>query len=86
MLPLASRMTPMLIGRAAVGVRCWIVWGCPSSSRMKSSMVKIRYQPALTVDDGRDHVDQPDVDLQLSAKECAQEQEDGRRVDNSSHG
>jgi hypothetical protein len=28
-------MTPMLTGRSAVG-RCAIVWGCPSSSMMKS--------------------------------------------------
>ena len=34
---------------------------------------EIRYRPAFAVDDGRDHVDQQDADLDLSAKECAQE-------------
>ena len=43
---------------------------------------EIRYRPAFSVDDGRDHVDQQDValELQLSAKECAREQEDDRRA------
>jgi len=46
---------------------------------------EIRYRPVFSslpdVDDGRDHVDQRDVDLQLSAQECAQEQEDDGRAD-----
>jgi hypothetical protein len=46
---------------------------------------EIRYRPFLLVDDRRDHVDQRDVNLQLSAQQCVHEQEHDRRRDNRAH-
>ena len=76
----------MLIGRSAVGERCCDRLGLPVFFNDEVVDGEIRYRPAFSVDDGRDHVDQQDVDLHLSAQECAQEQEDDRRADNCSHG
>jgi hypothetical protein len=58
--------------------------GLPVFFKDEVVAAEIRYRPALSVDDGRDDVDQQDVALQsqLCAQECAREQKDDRRAHN----
>ena len=92
MLPLTSRTTPRLAGSSAVGEEVCDRLGLPV---FEDEVVdgEIRVPSGLSVDDGRDHGDQHDADLHLSAaggvrrvpdvdgaKERAQGQEGDRRA------